>query len=33
MSQQLRRLDRKTAIKKMPEELKHFLEETDAPKS
>ncbi len=27
VSQQMRRLDRKAAIKKVPEELKHFLEE------
>ena len=28
VSQQLRRLDRKSALKKVPEELKRFLEET-----
>lgn len=33
MSQQLRHLDVKAAIKIVPEELKHFLEEIDAPKS
>ncbi|MDZ4401933.1 hypothetical protein [Prosthecobacter sp.] len=32
VSQQLRRLDRKQAMKKAPEELKHFQEEADAPK-
>ena len=31
VSQQLRRLDLKAAIKKVPEELRHFLEEADAP--
>ncbi|MBE2285430.1 MAG: hypothetical protein IAE77_18355, partial [Prosthecobacter sp.] len=30
VSQQLRRLDGKTAIKKVPEEMKRFLEEADA---
>ena len=30
VSQQLRRLDVKAAIKKVPEEMKHFLEEADA---
>jgi hypothetical protein len=30
---QLRRLDRKEALKKVPEELKHFLDELDASKS
>ena len=30
VSQQLRRLDGKAAIKKVPEELKHFLEKADA---
>lgn len=30
MSQQLRRLDVKAALKKAPDELKHFLEEADA---
>jgi hypothetical protein len=29
VSQQLRRLDGKSAIKKVPEELKQFLEEAD----
>ena len=29
VSQQLRRLDRKSALKRVPEELKRFLEETD----
>lgn len=29
VSQQLRRLDVKAAIKKVPDELKHFLEEVD----
>lgn len=33
VSQQMRRLDVGTAIKKVPEELKHFLEEADAPNS
>ena len=33
VSQQLRRLDVKTAIKKVPKELKHFLEEADATNS
>ena len=33
VSQQLRRLDGKAAIKKVPEELKHFLEEADVPSS
>jgi hypothetical protein len=33
VSQQLRRLDVKAAIKKVPEELKHFLEESDATNS
>jgi len=31
VSQQLRRLDGKSAIKNVSEELKHFLEEADAP--
>ena len=30
VSQQLRRLDVKAALKNVPEELKHFLEEADA---
>ena len=29
-TQQLRRFDWKSALKKVPEELKHFLEEADA---
>jgi hypothetical protein len=29
----LRRLDGKSAIKKVPEDLKHFLEEADATNS
>ncbi len=33
VSQPLRRLDWKVAIKKVSEELKQFLEETDAAKS
>ncbi|HBJ87212.1 MAG TPA: hypothetical protein DDZ88_25820 [Verrucomicrobiales bacterium] len=33
VSQQLRRLDCKEVMKKVPEELKHFLEEVDAPNS
>jgi REP element-mobilizing transposase RayT len=33
VSQQLRRLDVKAAIKKVPDELKHFLEEADATKT
>jgi hypothetical protein len=33
VSQQLRRLDLKTAMKKVPSELKHFLEEADATHS
>ena len=33
VSQQLRRLDGKVAIKKVPGELKHFLEEADATNS
>ena len=33
VSQQLRRLDRKSAIKNVPDELKHFLEEADVPNS
>ena len=33
VSQQLRRLDRKEALKKVPEELKHFLEEAVAKNS
>jgi REP element-mobilizing transposase RayT len=33
VSQQLRRLDAKAAVKKVPEELKHFLEEADATNS
>ena len=33
VSQQLRRLDGKSALKKVPEELKHFLEEADATNS
>jgi putative transposase len=33
VSQQLRRLDGKAAIKKVPEELKHFLEKADATNS
>ncbi len=33
LGQQLRRLDGKAAIQKVREELKHFLEETDATKS
>lgn len=33
VSQQLIRLDLKAAIKKVPEELRHFLEEADAPNS
>lgn len=33
VSQQLRRLDGKSVIKKLPEELKHFLEEADATNS
>ncbi|MBE7497729.1 MAG: hypothetical protein HS117_22525 [Verrucomicrobiaceae bacterium] len=33
VSQQLRRLDVKAAIKKVPEDLKHILEEADAPNS
>jgi putative transposase len=31
VSQQLRRLDRQQAVKSVPEELEHFLEEVDAP--
>lgn len=31
VSQQLRRLDGKAAIKKVPEGLKPFLEQVDAP--
>lgn len=33
VSQQLRRLDGEAAIKKVPEDLKHFLEEADGPNS
>jgi hypothetical protein len=33
VSQQLRRLDGNAALKKVPEELKHFLEEADAANS
>jgi hypothetical protein len=33
VSQQLRRLDRKLAMREAPEELKHFLEEADAANS
>lgn len=33
VSQQLRRIDRKSAINKVPEELKHFLEEAAATNS
>jgi hypothetical protein len=33
VSQQLRRLDVKAAVKKVPEDLKSFLEEADATKS
>jgi putative transposase len=33
VSQQLRRLDVKAAIKKVPDELKPFLEEADATNS
>jgi len=33
VSQPLRRLDGKCAIKNVPEELKPFLEEADAPNS
>ena len=33
VSQQLRRLDVKAAIKKVPNELKHFLEEVDTTNS
>jgi len=33
VSQQLRRLDRKLAMRNVSEELKPFLEETDSPKS
>jgi REP element-mobilizing transposase RayT len=33
VSQQLRRLDRKAAVKKVPEDLKSFLEEADTPNS
>ena len=33
VSQQLRRLDGKSVIKKLPEELKHILEEADATNS
>ena len=33
VSQQLRRLDIKAEIKKVPEEMKHFLEEADAKNS
>jgi hypothetical protein len=29
VSQQLRRLDVKSALKKVPEDLKHFLEQAD----
>jgi putative transposase len=32
VSQQIRRLDRKQAVKNVPAELRHFLEELDAPK-
>ena len=33
VSQQLRRLDRKQARAKVPEAMKQFLDEADAPKS
>lgn len=33
VSQPLRRLDGKSAMKKVPEDLKHFLEEADVTKS
>jgi hypothetical protein len=33
MSQQIQRLDRKAALKKVSEELKHFLEEAAATNS
>ena len=33
VSQQLRRLDGKSALKKVPDELKHFLDEADATNS
>jgi len=33
VSQQMRRLDERAAVKKVPEELKHFLEEADAKDS
>lgn len=33
VSQQLRRLDGKAAVKKVPEELKLFLEKADVPNS
>lgn len=33
VGQRLRRLDGRSAIKKVPEDLKHFLEEADAPNS
>ena len=33
MSQRLRRLDGKDTLKKVPEELKHFLEEADVTNS
>ena len=32
VSQQLRRLDAKAGVKKVPEDLKHFLEDADATK-